>query len=86
MQLQALLRLGEPIAVDRNMVFVRFRHEYHTKRVSEESNKRVLEESLEQLLGHSVQVHCLMPDESVPPILSLDQRLPPISTNCETVT
>lgn len=79
MKLQALLRAGEPVAVDKNVVLIRFKHEFHTERVSEESNRRLLEEVLGQLLGYPIQVRCLMPDEPAPPVSPSDQWPPTIS-------
>lgn len=65
-ELQALLRAGEPVATEKNTVFIRFRYEFHAKRVSEDSMRRTTEQVLGLLLGQLVQVCCLLPDEQIP--------------------
>lgn len=65
-ELQALLRAGEPVATEKNTGFIRFRYEFHAKRVLEDSMRRTTEQVLGLLLGQLVQVCCLLPNEQIP--------------------
>jgi len=64
LQLQALLRAGEPVVVENNTIFIRFKYGYHAQRVSESRNQQLLEEVLRQMIGQPVRVRCLLPGES----------------------
>lgn len=81
LQLQALLRAGEPVAVDDDTILIRFKHEYHAQRTSERQNLQLLEEVLGQLVGQPVSVRCLSPGESPPervPVPQVADSGPPV--------
>lgn len=61
--LRTLLEDGEPVGVAGREVFIRFKYPSHKNEVEKEFNRQVLEERLGQLVGQSIQVYCVLPDE-----------------------
>jgi len=61
--LQALLKDSEPVGIMGQEVFIRFKHSFHKGEVEQISNRQIVEELLGRLVGQSVQVRCVLPDE-----------------------
>ncbi|MGD1994437.1 MAG: DNA polymerase III subunit gamma/tau [Anaerolineae bacterium] len=64
LQLEALLRSGEPVRTEKNTVFISFSYDFHKGKVAEEGNRRIVEEALEQLLGQKVRIRCQLAKSS----------------------
>jgi DNA polymerase-3 subunit gamma/tau len=58
--LEALMRSGKPIGVERGALLIGFAYPFHRDKVDEEANRRAVEDALTQLLGRPVRVRCVL--------------------------
>ena len=58
--MEALLRDGEPVAVEGNVVTLGFYYTFHKERVEEEKHRVLVEEVLSRFLGTPVRVKCVI--------------------------
>ena len=58
--LEALLRSGEMVGVEGDVVKIGFAHQFHRGKVEEDENRHKIEIALEQLMGRSVRVRCVV--------------------------
>ena len=63
-KLQALLRSGEPLALQKDRFFIRFRYEFHRNQVK--AGLDHLNQSLSQIVGRPMSVVILSPDDPIP--------------------
>ncbi|MGD1995596.1 MAG: DNA polymerase III subunit gamma/tau [Anaerolineae bacterium] len=59
LSLEALLRSGQPVAVEEKQVVIGFAHQFHKGKVEEESNRRTVEDTLSQLLDCPIRIRCV---------------------------
>jgi DNA polymerase-3 subunit gamma/tau len=57
--LEALLRSGEMVGMEGDVVKIGFAHQFHRGKVEEDDNRRKIEAALEQLTGQRVRVRCV---------------------------
>jgi DNA polymerase-3 subunit gamma/tau len=60
LSLEALMRSCEPVAVEGDVVFLGFAHNFHRSKVEEEHNKRMVEDVLSSLIGQQYRVRCVL--------------------------
>ncbi len=60
LSLEALMRSCTPVAVEGDVVVLRFDYEFHRGKVEEESNKRDVEKVLSDLVGRKCRVRCVL--------------------------
>jgi len=60
MRLEALLRSGRPIGVERDAILIGFQYQFHKDKVEEGANRQILEGAFEELLGHRARVRCVL--------------------------
>jgi DNA polymerase-3 subunit gamma/tau len=70
LSLEALLRSGEPLAIEGNALVIGFAYEFHKGKVSEEENRRLVEDVLGKLVGRVLPVRCILTSREDKPAAS----------------
>jgi DNA polymerase-3 subunit gamma/tau len=58
LQLEALLRSGDPIRTEKDTLIIGFSYDFHKGKVAEDANRHIIEDALEELLGRKVRIQC----------------------------
>ncbi|NLE99674.1 MAG: DNA polymerase III subunit gamma/tau [Anaerolineales bacterium] len=64
LRLEGLIRCGEPVAVEDEVVVLGFAHDLHRCKVEEERNKQDVEDALSDLAGRRQRVRCVLLQQS----------------------
>ena len=80
LQLEALLRSGEPVRTQKDTLIIGFSYDFHKGKVAEDANRRTIEEALEQLLGRKVRIQCQLAKGGRPAQPAPSQQAEPDTT------
>lgn len=61
--LQGVLRDGDPVAVEGDVVVLGFMHAFHKERVDDPKNRVIVEKTLSRVLGRPSRVKCVLKDK-----------------------